>query len=105
MHGIALTKGLCQGGHQMGILVVAINVCTVLLAGVLEAQCGTVFAGLGVYDPNTVNFLNGVVYLLEDFGAFAACAKGIDGNGHTDEQGDKEEYSVECHCMITSILS
>ncbi len=70
----------------MGELVIGVDIGAVFLAGVLETENGTVLAGLRVQHAHAVDILDGIVDFLEDFGAFAACAEGIDGNGHADEK-------------------
>ena len=88
MYGVTLSQCAHQRGQQIGKGIILIDVCTVFLDGVLHGEnCGEL-ARLGVQYAHAVNVLNGKVYLLEDFGALASSAKGIDGNGHAD---------AECH--------
>ena len=76
VNGIAFTKSLGKCGNKMVKLIVAINVCRILLYRVLHLQDGGVFACLGIEHANAIHILDRKVDVLKDFLTFASSTKG-----------------------------
>jgi hypothetical protein len=76
MDGIAFTKSLGKGGHQVVELIVGLDVGGILLYGVLHLQHSGVFARLGIEHTDAIHVLDGEVDVLEYLLALTACTKG-----------------------------
>ena len=76
MDGIAFSKGLGKGSHQMVELIIAIDVGRILLDGVLHLQDGRILPGLGIEHTDAIHVLDREVDVLKYLLALTACTKG-----------------------------
>ena len=76
MDGIAFTKSLGKGGHQVVELIIAVDVGRILLDGVLHLQDGSILTALGIEHTDAIHVLDGEVDVLKYLLALAACSKG-----------------------------
>ena len=93
VQGIALAKGRNDRGHQVYKTVIAVLVGREFEDRVLHLDDSRQLPGLGIDDTSTTNILNAEVDVLEDAGTLASSAERLDADTHSDEQGEKYQYT------------
>ena len=98
--GISFTQRQREGGEQVRELVVAVDVCRILLHRILYLQDSGVFARLGVQYAHALRVFNREVDVLEDALAFAARAERIDRHGHAHAKGNEDYENIYNHSAV-----
>src|SRR5574344_33155 len=90
MNCITFAQSLDNRAHQVGVVVVTVNVSRIFLHGIGYFQDGRVFTCLGVNNADTIVILDGEVDVLKNFLTLTACSK--DGYGDCHSYKDCKEY-------------
>ena len=87
--GIAIAQGCHDCRHETRILIVAVDIGTELLNGILHGKNSRVFASLGIKHTNTIHVLDREIDVLEYLCPFTACTECGNGNCHANQDGDE----------------